>query len=100
MAPGEMIRSANKRYREWRSAQSPNGIVATETELDVKAPLEIELGRPGEVVARAVYDQALETARTEIDQHIENLGAYDFQNLVAELLRGMGYHFFLAPKEE
>ena len=52
-----------------------------------------------EVVRQTVYERALEDApRMEIDQHIANLGPYDFQKLVAELLVGMGYHVpYVAP---
>jgi restriction system protein len=79
---GEMIRAANKQYRVWKSAQ----ISGTE-----EAAI-VEVDKPSEVVTRAVYEQAVETARAEIDEHITNLGPYEFQDLVAELLRAMGYH--------
>lgn len=79
---GELIRSANKEYRAWKSAQT--------SEIEEASAIEVE--KPGELVARAVYDQAVETARAEIEDHIDRLGAYQFQQLVAELLQAMGYH--------
>jgi len=37
-------------------------------------------------------------ARAEIEERINNLGTYDFEKLVAELLVGMGYYVpFVAP---
>jgi restriction system protein len=50
------------------------------------------------VVRQTAYDQAVDQARSEIEHHINDLGPYDFQKLVAELLIGMGYHVpFVAP---
>lgn len=43
-------------------------------------------------VRQTVYEKAIEEARAEIDQHISDMGPYDFQKLVAELLLAMGYH--------
>lgn len=84
LPPGELIRSAQREYREWKKAQP-------------ETP-----GEPGdneEVERQATYEEAIETSRTEIEEHINNLGPYEFQKLVAELLRAMGYHvpFVAAP---
>jgi HJR/Mrr/RecB family endonuclease len=38
------------------------------------------------------YESAEAQARSEIEDHIQSLGWYDFQKLVAELLTAMGYH--------
>lgn len=47
---------------------------------------------------QTAYEQAVEQARAEIEDHTNNLGPYDFQKLVAELLMAMGYHVpFVAP---
>ena len=37
-------------------------------------------------------EEAEEAAWTEIQDHLSSMNPYDFQNLVAGLLRGMGYH--------
>lgn len=79
---GEMIRSANKEYRAWKSTRPPEPEEASAVEAE----------KPGELVARAVYDQAVETAQAEIEDHIDGLSPYQFQQLVAELLQAMGYH--------
>ena len=47
----------------------------------------------------ASYEQAVATAREEIEGHIKRLDPYAFQDFVAALLRGMGYYTpFVAPK--
>ena len=80
---GQLVRSAQRKYREWRREQS--------AAKDLPEPAVEEVGT--EVVERqAVYEQAVEDARTEIENHLNALAPYDFQKLVAELLRGMGYH--------
>jgi restriction system protein len=50
------------------------------------------------IVRQTAYEQAVEQARAEIEEHVNDLGPYDFQRLVAELLTAMGYHVpFIAP---
>lgn len=87
-APEQFIRSAVEKYRAWKSNRSfnrPESQEATEEDED-------------QIVRQTAYDQAVEQARAEIEQHINNLGPYDFQKLVAELLVAMGYHVpFVAP---
>jgi restriction system protein len=80
LAPGEFIRSAAEKYRAWKSTQAVEG-----TE-------ELEGEEAEKVVRQTAYEQAVEQARAEIEEHINNLGAYDFQKLVAELLVAMGYY--------
>lgn len=85
---GEFIRSAVEKYRAWKSTQ-PN----METETD-----DVESEDSEKIVRQTAYEQAVEQARAEIEGHINNLGPYDFQRLVAELLTAMGYHVpFIAP---
>jgi len=81
LAPGELVRTAQRAYRAWKVKQ------------EVLEPDAVEISTSQEKVARqAVYEQAIETAQIGIEDHIGGLGPYEFQNLVAELLRGMGYH--------
>lgn len=77
LPPGELMRSAQRKYREWKKAQP-----------EVPPKSEDE----GVVERQATYEEALEKARAEIEDHIDDLGPYEFQKLVAELLRAMGYH--------
>jgi restriction system protein len=83
---GQLIRTAQREYQAWKKTQVED--VSTEIVEETEDAAE----------RQAVYEQAKEAARAEIDEHIDKLGAYDFQKLVAELLRAMGYHVsFVAP---
>ena len=84
----KLIKSAVRKYREWRSSQPPpeGGAEGDAEDSDE------------DLLRQTAYDQAVEQASSEIEEHIRELGPYDFQKLVAELLRGMGYHVpFVAP---
>ncbi|BCW92586.1 MAG: hypothetical protein KatS3mg007_0480 [Thermoanaerobaculum sp.] len=76
--PEEFARQAIRLYREWRRSE------AQDTE--------------SEETARSTLEEAEETAWREIQEYLMNLAPMDFQNLVAALLRGMGYHVsWVAP---
>ena len=81
-APAEMMRQVGEKYREWRKSRDAGKAPATEVEDSVLHQIE----------RQATYEKALEHARAEIEEHINELGPYDFQRLVAELLVAMGYH--------
>ena len=80
----ELRNSAISGYRQWKTAQPPAE--------------ELEREEPQRVLRQTSYDQAVEQARVEIEEFINNLGPYDFQKLVSELLLAMGYYVpFVAP---
>lgn len=85
----EIIELATKAYRAWKAAQAtPDAVDSKDSdEKDVAA------------VERAlVFETAQAQARQEIEQYVQSLGPYEFQDLVAALLRGMGYHTpYVAP---
>ncbi len=81
---GELIRNAQRLYREWKS-QRDAGESGPES-----GP--VEPPDQNKVARQTIYEQAVETAWAGIEEHLNDLGPYDFQNLVAELLRAMGYH--------
>jgi restriction system protein len=81
----ELLDSAISSYKKWKTAQP-----STE-EL-------VERDAPQPVLRQTAHDQAVEQARAEIEEFINNLGPYDFQKLVSELLLAMGYYVpFVAP---
>ena len=85
--PKAFILEALRKYREWRSSRPPP---------EPAEPAEEESEQA--IVRQTAYDQAVEQARTEIEEYINNLGPYDFQKLVSELLLAMGYYVpFVAP---
>lgn len=83
MPAGEFIRSALAKYRDWKISKAKHSgpINEIEEESDVD-----------KAVRQTAYDQAVEQAREEIEQHINDMGPYDFQKLVEELLKAMGYY--------
>lgn len=89
--PAEFIKSAVQQYRAWKANRGSSQERAEADPADDE-PEEDKL------VRQTAYESAVEQARGEIEDHINSLGWYDFQKLVAELLVGMGYHVpFIAP---
>jgi restriction system protein len=85
--PKDFILGAIRKYQEWKRGRA------------VAEPLEaVEDDREEAIVRQTAYEQAVEQARTEIEDHINDLGPYEFQKLVSELLLAMGYYVpFIAP---
>ena len=88
--PEEMMRDLRRKYKEWKQKhKKPRLSVPTSEE-----------GTAEEDVQQAAIalEEARESAWLEIQNYLHNLDPYDFQNLVAALLRGMGYHVdWVAP---
>jgi restriction system protein len=74
-APEHFMREASRLYRQW-ALEQPTGAIADKPSPDAATTLE----------------EAEEAAWTEIEEHLETMNPYDFQELVAGLLRGMGYY--------
>jgi restriction system protein len=75
--PEQFMREANRLYRAWRRDQ----------------PDEPEAGEvDGAPPPRVTIEEAEEAAWKEIEKYLQAIDPYDFQNLVAALLRAMGYH--------
>jgi restriction system protein len=86
--PEAFYRKAVKLYREWKASQ-PGG--------DPETDQETEDGTSGKA-ASVTFEQAAEQAWREIEQYLREMKPYDFQDLVACLLRAMGYHVsWIAP---
>lgn len=92
LPPREILDRAVKAYRQWKAAQptEPQSVVAM---------AEIASEPTVEQAERSfVFEQAESAARAEIEDYVRRLGPYEFQELVAALLRGMGYATpFVAP---
>ncbi|HEU0133112.1 MAG TPA: restriction endonuclease [Mycobacteriales bacterium] len=72
--------AAVRLYREWKRTQALDETEAADTPLD-------------EVPQTAsVLEEAEESAQAQVRDHLLAMNPYDFQDLVAALLRGMGYH--------
>lgn len=87
--PEQFYRQAKKLYTAWLKARTE----AAGVDADTPAPPE-EAGRSSEVT----FEQAEEQAWAEIETYLRNLPPYEFQDLVASLLRAMNYHVsWIAP---
>ena len=85
--PEAFYRRACKLYAEWKAAQP---------DADVGATGGTDAGVDGsDTTAKAVsvtYEEAEEQAWAEISAYLRAINPYDFQDLVADLLRAMSYH--------
>jgi restriction system protein len=85
--PEAFYKEAVRLYWEWKRSQP-----ATVGDQD---PTE-DAGT--EKAASITFEQAEEQAWTEIDQYLKTMNPYEFQDLVASLLKAMGYHIvWVAP---
>ncbi len=75
--PADFMRQAAKLYRQWKKGQPDDQDAEDANE------------SPG---PSATLEQSEEAAWAEIQEHLGAMNPYDFQELVAGLLRGMGYH--------
>jgi restriction system protein len=81
--PAEFTREAARLYRVWRR-QQPDTAAPVETEGEVEPD---ETPDP-----RTTLEEAEENAWSAIADYLSRMPPYDFQELVAALLRAMGYH--------
>ena len=81
-------KQAVKLYNEWKASQPESSIEVTPEPED----------QPTGKVATITYEEAEEHAWVEIEAYLRGMNPYDFQELVASLLRAMGYHVsWVAP---
>ena len=82
--PEKFTSEARRLYRQWAANRPESG------DEDVE---EVESAN-----VTGTYEEAEESAWNSIKQHLLSMSPYDFQNLVAALLRAMGYHVsWIAP---
>lgn len=91
----ELLKAASQAYRKWRE-ENPRkkGEEPEETVLEGEdVPVAVEETPPINL------DQIEQMATESLNEYIKSKNAYAFQDLVAALLRGMGYYTpFVAPK--
>ncbi|HLA81350.1 MAG TPA: Mrr restriction system protein [Thermoleophilia bacterium] len=83
--PEKFYKSADRIYREWRSNRpEPAGEPDLEEEVEH---------------VRVTYELAIEDAWSELSDFLRRMDPYDFQDLVADLPKAMGYHVsWVAPR--
>lgn len=74
--PEQFDTEARRLYNEWRADQPDDGTTEDDSATQSATTLE----------------EAEESAWSELETYLEQMSPYDFQELVAGLLRGMGYH--------
>jgi restriction system protein len=77
----ELKRLVRERYRKWRLGERR---VTPEATVEAEEPEETD-------GTSVLLDDSRQKARAEIDAYLDQLTAYDFQELVAALIEGMGY---------
>jgi restriction system protein len=86
--PEEFYRRAAQLYREW-AANRPDSPPDTPDE---------PIDTVSDKTVRVTYEEAEEQAWAEISSFLRAMHPYEFQELVADLLRAMGYHVsWVAP---
>jgi restriction system protein len=86
--PEQFYKQAVKLFHQWKSTQL-NSERPAETEID---------GENSEKVVSVTFDEAEEQAWAEIKSYLHKMPPFEFQELVADLLRAMGYHVsWVAP---
>lgn len=84
--PSSLMRESNRLYRVWKTSRSEEVSVIDVDEVSPTASL-------------ATLEEAEESAWREISNYLANMPPYEFQELVASLLRAMGYHVpWIAPR--
>lgn len=88
--PEAFYKRAVQLYAEWKKGRETKGPEGT-------APSESSGGAAAGPAA-ITFEQAEEQAWAEIERHLTSMPPYEFQDLVAALLRAMGYHVgWVAP---
>jgi restriction system protein len=92
-----LLEAATHAYRNWRYANPKTQRAGTPPELPEDGD-DVEEGI-GEQAQKATIQQMEQTAIDGLRQQINSKNPYEFQDLVAALLRGMNYYTpFVAPK--
>lgn len=91
LGPIGLLTAANKAYREWDASRKTKEVKVTE---------EVEEKTIGGVEENTFsLEKAEQIALEGLEKYIVSLNPYEFQDLAAALLRGMGYYTpFVAPR--
>ena len=87
--PEAFYKRACKLYAEWKAAQ-PDAEASAAVGASVAVSVE-DVDSTAKAVS-VTFEESEEQAWAEISQYMRAMNPYDFQNLVADLLRAMSYH--------
>lgn len=83
--PEQFTSEVRRLYRQWAANRPPHSDEVAEEEAEVAD-------------VTGTFEEAEESAWNDIERHLRSMSPYDFQNLVAALLRAMSYHVsWIAP---
>lgn len=91
----EMLMSATKAYRQWRAENPIDEPAANEKEKIDEIPVAVHSGSQQQ---QALIEQVEEQALKGIQDFINKKNGYEFQDMVAALLRAMGWHIAFNAK--
>lgn len=95
LGPVELLETASELYRNWAAVNKTEK--SQKTNITSEEPTELEENKTQ--TQKANLDSLEELAIAGIKDFIRSKNAYEFQDLVAALLRAMGYHTpFISPK--
>lgn len=91
LGPVAAFLRGQKGYKQWAASQTPGQVqqVAPVTEEAIESNV-LDITQPQ--TRQAIFDSTQGQARSDIEDFIRAKNPYEFQELVAALLRGMGYH--------
>jgi restriction system protein len=87
--PEAFYKRACKLYAEWKASQPDSD---TSSAAGTVALSPADDAENGAKAASVTFEEAEEQAWAEISQYLKSMNPYDFQDLVADLLRAMSYH--------
>jgi len=86
--PEAFLKESRRLYQEWRSAQPDRTMSLIDDELSAEAADELAERED----ASTTLEEATERAWLQVQAFLMAMDAYDFQELVAALLRALGYY--------
>lgn len=90
LGPEKLLDTATAAYRKWRQENPKPQVIESEVHT---------ADADGADEEAITLDQIEQVARQGLEEHVERMNPYEFQDLAAALLRGMGYFTpFVAPK--
>lgn len=85
--PAALYREATRLYRIWKSGREDEKSDTEEASINVASE-----------ATSITFDEAEEQAWGEVEKYLLKMNPYDFQELVADLIKAMGYHIsWIAP---
>ncbi|MBD2137656.1 restriction endonuclease [Anabaena sp. FACHB-1237] len=95
LGESQLLKDATQAFKQWKAEKENSTILAHDSEINH----ELEVDNDVDNVSEVTISEYEEIAVEGLKKFVRNLNAYEFQDLVAALLRGMGYYTpFIAPK--